>query len=367
MAHVAHPELPPWLGQARANSELLRAAGQLHEAADLLNDALDATRDLVGPEHPEVLGLAPQVAELYWSAGDPAGARRVLEEALAAGQRTRPDDDRLLLRMSYDLGAIAEELGNRHEARRNFTRVVTLGAPVLGEDHPAVRGARAYLGEAGLVAAGPAPAGTNTRAEPTVPSVPAAVAQPESPRPEAAARAMASESVADMAGTRHQTPHLLATPTAPPRGVAGGSDRRPASATARAGLVMGSVAAVAALVAAGLAAVALLRGFERGTGSSSPTGGVALTGKPPTGVQVHRERGSIVVTWIDASAGSATYVVTGGKSGEDLRLLAQLPAGSPTRYVAAGFQPHVAYCFQVSAVYSVSQFGVAPAVCTTED
>ncbi|WP_189168698.1 fibronectin type III domain-containing protein [Pilimelia anulata] len=80
-----------------------------------------------------------------------------------------------------------------------------------------------------------------------------------------------------------------------------------------------------------------------------------------------REPGAVVLTWADPSGGRATYVVTGGQAGGELRLLAQLPAGSPARYTAAGFRPGVAYCFQVSAVYSTSEFGVAPPVCTDRE
>src|SRR5437762_1858373 len=47
---------------------------------------------------------------------------------------------------SADLGAIAGELGNRHEARRNFTRVARYGPAVFGPQHPQVRAAQRFLG-----------------------------------------------------------------------------------------------------------------------------------------------------------------------------------------------------------------------------
>ena len=93
------------------------------------------------------LAAAHQLAGVHRQAGDPSAARRELEEAYAAGQRRLSDADPLMLAISFDLGVVADELGNRHEARRALTRVATTGPAVLGEDHWAVRQARAYLGE----------------------------------------------------------------------------------------------------------------------------------------------------------------------------------------------------------------------------
>jgi hypothetical protein len=69
----------------------------------------------------------------------------VLEEAYAAGQWRLGESDPLMLEISYDLGVVAEELGNRHEARKALGRVVEVGQPVLGDLHWAVLKARAYL------------------------------------------------------------------------------------------------------------------------------------------------------------------------------------------------------------------------------
>ncbi|GIE99764.1 hypothetical protein Ari01nite_72290 [Paractinoplanes rishiriensis] len=74
-------------------------------------------------------------------------ARRVLEEAYAAGQWRLGDADPLMVQISHDLGVVAEELGNRHEARKAFGRVAEHGPGALGADHPGVARARAYLGQ----------------------------------------------------------------------------------------------------------------------------------------------------------------------------------------------------------------------------
>ena len=64
-----------------------------------------------------------RLATVHRELGELASARRVLEEALEGAQLRLRDDDPVVLGISADLGSIADELGNRHEARRNFTRV----------------------------------------------------------------------------------------------------------------------------------------------------------------------------------------------------------------------------------------------------
>src|SRR4029450_221689 len=91
-----------------------------------------AGRSSLGEDHPEVLAAAHQLALLHQLADDPTTARRILEEAYAAGQWRLGDADPLILEISYDLGTVAEELGNRHEARKAFARVADTGAAVLG-------------------------------------------------------------------------------------------------------------------------------------------------------------------------------------------------------------------------------------------
>src|SRR4051794_17947814 len=78
---------------------------------------------------------------------DPSGARRVLEDAYAAGLWRLGDSDALMLEISHDIGVVAEELGNRHEARKAFGRGAELGPATLGAGHWTVARARAYLGQ----------------------------------------------------------------------------------------------------------------------------------------------------------------------------------------------------------------------------
>src|SRR5215813_6527732 len=74
-----------------------------------------------------------------------ADARRELEEALSAGAAHLGDAHPLMLQLRARLGAVAAEIGNRFEARRNFSIVAEHGPRVLGSTHTAVRVAETYL------------------------------------------------------------------------------------------------------------------------------------------------------------------------------------------------------------------------------
>ncbi|MDT4991911.1 MAG: hypothetical protein QOH97_1803 [Actinoplanes sp.] len=112
----------------------------------MLERAVELGRANLGEDDPDVLSTAFQLAQLLLMADDPAGARRVLEDAYAAGQWRLGDNAPLMVLVSHALGIAAEELGNRHEARKAFGRVVAHGPQALGADHWAVAGARGYLG-----------------------------------------------------------------------------------------------------------------------------------------------------------------------------------------------------------------------------
>lgn len=142
---------PSHLAAAQHRALALRHTGDLAGARRLLTDTVESGHPPpYGPDHPEVLKAAHLLARLHREAGDPSAARRVLEEALAAGERLRSDADPLLLALVFELASVADELGNRHEARRNFRRIVTAGPAALGADHSSVRAAWAYLNEANL-------------------------------------------------------------------------------------------------------------------------------------------------------------------------------------------------------------------------
>jgi hypothetical protein len=119
--------------------------GDLDGARRVLEEALDVATPTFGAADRDVLQTSRLLAALHREGGDLASARRILEEAIASGQLRWPADDPLMLLMAYDLGIVADEFGNRHEARRNFGLVARLGPDVLGPTHSVVVSAAGYL------------------------------------------------------------------------------------------------------------------------------------------------------------------------------------------------------------------------------
>ncbi|GAA2625644.1 tetratricopeptide repeat protein [Paractinoplanes durhamensis] len=134
----------PAYPQARQQAQAAADAGDLDGARVLLEIAVDAGRPRLADGDPELLETMRRLAGLHLRADDPMAARRLLEEALAAGHRMG-DTDPLAVMLAHDLGATAEQLANRHEARTQFARVAEFGPAALGEDHWAVTRARSYL------------------------------------------------------------------------------------------------------------------------------------------------------------------------------------------------------------------------------
>jgi fibronectin type III domain protein len=113
----------------------------------VLERALELGKVNLSEDDPDVLVTACQLGTVLQKADDPAAARRVLEEAYAAGLWRLGESHSLMVEISHDIGVVAEELGNRHEARKAFTRVAEFGPAALGAGHWAVARARAYLGQ----------------------------------------------------------------------------------------------------------------------------------------------------------------------------------------------------------------------------
>jgi hypothetical protein len=183
MAGVPKSPLTPALERARA----LIASGDLGPAQVLLERAVELGRENLGEDEPDVLTAQRELAGVFLRSDDPMAARRMLEDAYAAGQWKLGDSDPVMLHISHDLGVVAQELGNKHEARKAFGRVAANGPAVLGEGHQFVGRARAYLGEdpsAATVRPEPAPAtgpaAPSTHPSPAVtpPPAPAVTPQP---------------------------------------------------------------------------------------------------------------------------------------------------------------------------------------------
>jgi hypothetical protein len=200
MAGVSKSPLTPALERARA----LIASGDLGPAQVLLERAVELGRENLGEDEPDVLTAQRELAGVFLRSDDPMAARRMLEDAYAAGQWKLGDSDPVMLHISHDLGVVAQELGNKHEARKAFGRVAANGPAVLGEGHQFVGRARAYLGEdpsAATVRPEPAPAighpspSTHPSSAVVPPPAPAVGAQPAPVEPVQVAQPVPAEPV----------------------------------------------------------------------------------------------------------------------------------------------------------------------------
>jgi hypothetical protein len=256
-------------------------------------------------------------------------ARRLLEEAYAAGQWRLGDADPLMLEISYDLGMVAEELGNRHEARKALARVADTGAAVLGADHWAVARARAYLDDE--------PPTVRTEAAPPPSPV---LDQPVPPL----ARWPASSREAEQSA-----PHVT-------------TSRRPAAVRPqrRSAVIFAAIAACLAAVIAVVALVLVLASRQSNTKDNVPT----VSGRPPTGVRLEEDGSDVRLTWTDPAAGRTTFLITGGRPGEVLRPMGQVGPGQ-TSYELHGLNADLDYCFAIVAVYSTTELAPSAQSCTS--
>ncbi|WP_179855578.1 tetratricopeptide repeat protein [Paractinoplanes atraurantiacus] len=175
------------LPQARKKAQDLAGAGDPEGARELLERAVESNRAALAEGDPELLAAMRDLATLRSQAGDPMSARRLLEEARAAAHRLAPSDP-LAVMLAYDLGTVAEELGNRHVARTSFAEVTANGPAALGQDHWVVEHARAYLAAgtetAGAANEGAPPLITIPDAPPATSPIPAPPQKPIPPLPE---------------------------------------------------------------------------------------------------------------------------------------------------------------------------------------
>ncbi|MFC4046915.1 tetratricopeptide repeat protein [Dactylosporangium siamense] len=137
----------PELSTAVHAADAEAAAGNLAGARDLLVDAVDAARATLGPDDLEVLAAQARLAAVLRELGALPEARRVLESMLEAGCRTHGANHPQLLLATHELAVLAHELGNFYEAGRNFQLLSQHGPAALGADHHHVLAARRYLGE----------------------------------------------------------------------------------------------------------------------------------------------------------------------------------------------------------------------------
>jgi hypothetical protein len=95
--------------------------------------------------------------------------------------------------------------------------------------------------------------------------------------------------------------------------------------------------------------------------ASSP---VAADPGAPTQVRLRDNRDSVALTWKYPKGAEGPLLISGGRSGQQLRVFQQLAAGTGD-YVVYGLNSQQNYCFTVAVAYSTDRIATSAAVCTT--
>lgn len=356
---IAGVSVQAQLSLAVQSSSALATSGDFQSAQETLGPVLEVAVGALGADHPDVLSATRVLASIHLRRDEPLNARRLLEEALRSGQNSLNDSHPVILGISYDLAQLADALGNRHEARRNYTRLATYGPPVLGPGHTYVIAATTYLGAALPVVSPPAPPVPQT--PPPLP--PRVVRPPSAP--------IAPVSYADRVYRPFDHEHLSpisASPISITPVSAGSlfveSDQRPRPKTT---LFLGTITILALLIAAG----ALMFAFranntsQGGTTSepdsvSSPSPTPSSSVSPPTNLALVDNGSSVTVTWTDPAGGTAQFIVAAGQ-GTDL---STQHTTWDTTFTLNGLNPKLDYCFTVAAVYDTDRVAVSDLACT---
>lgn len=332
----------------------MRDAGQLRTAIDYLHRALAAGRGTFGDDDPEVLRTGHLLADLYRAENDPSAARRVLEETLAAGERRLGEAHPAMLAVAFDLGLVADELGNRHEARRNMARVADAGAAVLGAGHRQVIEAQGYLRQWSPETPPSAADGATPPDGATSPD-----RSPLAPGPAFAEQSPPGHALVPATGQRSPalpSDHAV-TPAAPhSRGTSG------VPAVVAIGAAAAAVIAAVVVVMVGMTVLLDRQTGPTGTPQRSDPAGAAAD--PPTGVRLTDDRTAITINWTDPTAGTVPFILASGRSGQQLGALATVAPGTTT-FTVNGLNPEADYCFAVLAVYSADEYVPSDQVCTT--
>jgi hypothetical protein len=124
-------------------------------------------------------------------------------------------------------------------------------------------------------------------------------------------------------------------------------------------------AGIAAGLAAVIAVVALVVVLATRGGEQERSPGVpVLAGPPPTDVRLRDNGGTVEVSWQDPTEGTVSFVVMGGRTGEQLRVMARLGPGE-TKHRLDGLNARLDYCFAVVALYSTDKVSSSAPSCTS--
>jgi hypothetical protein len=354
------------LAVAHAEARTRAEAGDLTGARTLLEDALGVGELRLGHAHPRLAPLMVDLATIARNLGNLTEARTQLRRAYAIIVTASGPEHATALSIEGRLAAVTYRLGEPTEAYD--WHLADVGARILGEEHPAVRGARQRLA---------------TMQERHAAEARAAVLPPEpdldlDPEPGYAPTYAPS---AHEPGVFHRVappdePNIYVVEP-PPRTYQDIEvwDEPPLPDARRSRGHRGGVAIVASLGAAiliGAVVIAVqlvgqLQDRETNRAEPPPPTTVPTTtpaaAPAPTGVTIQDNGGSVTLTWVDPSNGTVPFIVAGGRDGAESTPLETVPAGRTTSTIY-GLNVNYNYCYTVTAVWSADMIAPSPRTCT---
>jgi tetratricopeptide (TPR) repeat protein len=113
---VLGPEHPDTLGVMNNVADSYAGAGRQEDALKLREQVLELRRKVLGPEHPDTLGTMNNLADSYAGAGRPDEALKLREEALALSVRARGPRDPFTISVKNNLADSYFVAGRASEA-----------------------------------------------------------------------------------------------------------------------------------------------------------------------------------------------------------------------------------------------------------
>jgi len=129
-------EHPDTLRDMNNLAQTLNSQGDLAGARELQRLVLDSTRQRLGAEHPHTLTAMGNLAAGLYAQGDLAGARELQEQVLEARQRLLGPEHPDTLMAIDNLAEMMKEQGDLEGARELQQQLVETSRRVLGAEHP---------------------------------------------------------------------------------------------------------------------------------------------------------------------------------------------------------------------------------------
>ncbi len=133
---VLGPEHPDILGSLNNLALLYRKQGKYEQAEPLYQRALTTRERVLGPEHPDTLSTVNNLAHLYHSQGKYEEAEPLYQRALETRERVLGPEHPDTAQTLGNLAVFYDVQGKYEQAEPLFQRALTTHERVLGPEHP---------------------------------------------------------------------------------------------------------------------------------------------------------------------------------------------------------------------------------------